>query len=409
MDEERTTSGPDSPGTTPRAPKKAATTAVRKATGRAPAKAAGEPPAKSAQAKNAEPAKKVAKKAVARKVQPAKTAAKQASASKAPARKAEPVPAAPTKAQARNARPAQAEPAKETAAKETAAKAPAKKAPAKKAPANKAAKSTANKAAAKKAAAERAPAPVAGEPAASQPVRQPTPPGAVHDQGATLAVRPRWPELSAWLDALTDLARHPGRPESLERLAALAVAHLGPRAHAWADWLRDTYPTAPPAGIARLAARRAATTGRRLGMFAATGPLGALLPFPATEWARATLVLRIAAAYGHDPSDPRRVPELLHLLELRTSGGPTTLRHAVNRAGWRLGRLLAVRLVVGKGRAAGAVRAAIALADQDEEMERLAHRAMLHYRGNPRPPRQRTPADRTPADQGRFSVSRNSA
>jgi hypothetical protein len=452
MDEERTTSGPDSPGTTPSAPKKTARKAVKKAAGQTPARAAvGPAPSERAVVKRAQPAKTRPAKASAEKAEPAKAqvteakpvkaakaAAKKASAKKAQAKRAEPAKVTPTKAQITTAEAARDAPAKATAQKAPAQKAPAQKAtareaparkapakspakkapaksPAKKAPARKAADSPAKTAAGKRASAPavretpaaetaRGAAPAAREPAAPQPVRAPTQPKAVRDRAAIPPVPPKRPELTAWLDALTDLARHPDRPRSLERLAALAVAHIGPRAQAWTDWLRDTYPTAPPAGMARLAARRATTTGRRLAVLAATGPLGALLPLPAAEWARATLVLRIAAAYGHDPGDPRRVPELLDLLELRTNGGQEALRHAADRAGWRMGRLLAARLVFGRTRAAGAVRALLATADQDEEMERLAHRAMLHYRGSPGPPRQRTAAD-----QGRFSLSRNSA
>jgi hypothetical protein len=74
------------------------------------------------------------------------------------------------------------------------------------------------------------------------------------------------------------------------------VAELGPRAAAWAGWLRRTYPGAPPYGIARLAARQARRHSYALAAVQVSGALAVVLHLPATTWVRATLVLRIATA-----------------------------------------------------------------------------------------------------------------
>ena len=84
----------------------------------------------------------------------------------------------------------------------------------------------------------------------------------------------------------------------------------------WDAWLRATYPDAPAGGIARLATRQAARYGWALTALELGGPVAAPVQLSALAWVRATLALRIAAAYGHDPTDPRRADELLELLQL---------------------------------------------------------------------------------------------
>ena len=75
---------------------------------------------------------------------------------------------------------------------------------------------------------------------------------------------------------------------------------------------------------------------------------------------QAELILHIAAAYGRDPCDPERVPELVALIE---PGGTGALL-----AGRVAGRLLpGAGLLVGLLAAGGA-------------MDRVARRAIAHYR-----------------------------
>ena len=75
---------------------------------------------------------------------------------------------------------------------------------------------------------------------------------------------------------------------------------------------------------------------------------------------RAELVLHVAAAYGRDPRDPARVPELLAVLDLEALAGPTIAR-------------LAGRLLPGAGLVAGVLTDAGAL-------ERTGRRAVAYYR-----------------------------
>jgi hypothetical protein len=234
----------------------------------------------------------------------------------------------------------------------------------------------------------------------------------------------------AWLAAGAEALRQPGLPP--QRIAELAVAEFGPRAAAWAGWLRATYPGAPEHGIVRLAVREAHRVGRVLAAAEAGGPLAAVLGLPAAAWVRVTVVLRIAAAHGHDPADPRRAAELLDLLGLAgpagratspgpdravtspgpdravtspgpdravtspgpdravtspgpagraTSPGPPRTAGFAGVAG-RLGltRLAVRRLVLRRTAAASALRVLVAASEQGERIDRLAHRAARFYR-----------------------------
>lgn len=199
----------------------------------------------------------------------------------------------------------------------------------------------------------------------------------------------------AWAAAIWDAVRHLGQPP--ERLAQLAVTELGPRAAAWVAWLRATYPDAPAGGIARLATRQAARYGWALTALELGGPVAAPVQLSALAWVRATLALRIAAAYGHDPTDPRRADELLELLQLTPAadepsaeaapeGGPQApdpgepLRTVSRRLGaglYLVGRLRPRR----RGNPASrAVRTYLSASEQNDGLDRLAHRAMLRYR-----------------------------
>lgn len=129
-------------------------------------------------------------------------------------------------------------------------------------------------------------------------------------------------------------------------LAEAAVERYGDSAHRYVQWLRDTYPDATPDGLAR-AVQLLPT---RYSVLA--GPVGLLA-------AQARLVLHIAAAYGRDPRDAARVPELLELLTADGLAGPLLAR-------------LSGRLLPGAGLVAGA------LADAGVR-ERTVRRAIAYY------------------------------
>jgi hypothetical protein len=181
------------------------------------------------------------------------------------------------------------------------------------------------------------------------------------------------------------------------------VAELGPRAAAWAVWLRATYPDPSPHGIARLAVRDARRAGWGLAVAEAGGPVAVAVSLAAGAWVRGMLVLRIAAAYGHDPTDPRRARELLELLGLAhpSPARPSPAR-PVGQPARPVGQLarppvgltqvavrlvatrLAVRAVGLRGSlAAAAVRVLIAASDHPDRLSQLADRAARFYRAAP--------------------------
>jgi hypothetical protein len=261
---------------------------------------------------------------------------------KAASKKAEPAvpvkPRRPTKA-AKSAPPAEAEPAKTAPAK---AAEPAKTAPAK-----------------------------AAEPAKTAPAKAAEP---ARIASAALGVPGALP--GAWAEAAWAALREPDVPP--RRLAELAVAELGPRAAAWAGWLRETYRDPPGYGIARLATHQAGRLGNALAAGAVAGPVvGPALRLLGMAWVRATVALRIAAAYGHDPTDPRRIDDLIELLDLSQglSGEPTRLPRWLGPL-----RLLPVGVELGRRPAAGLFVLFAAVGAHTEEVERLAHRAIRRYR-----------------------------
>jgi hypothetical protein len=136
-------------------------------------------------------------------------------------------------------------------------------------------------------------------------------------------------------------------------LAEAAVERFGDSVDRYLRWLQETYPQATPDGLARLATERLT---RHLGYATLTGPAGAVALVPA----QALLVLHIAAAYGRDPRDPQRVPELLALVEPRALAGPL------------LGQV-AGRLLPGAGMVVGLLAGAGTL-------DRTARRAIAFYR-----------------------------
>ena len=294
-----------------------------------------EPPA----ARKATPAKKAAP--AAAKPAPAKKAAPPAARKAAPEPPEDSSPPAPAK---------RATPAKKatTTVSATARTAPAKKTtPAKKAAAEPAA--PARKTAAKKATAKKA-APIKTTPGTKAgPAKKAieTAPAKEAPAATITPVSPAPPVPPSW-------TRIPATPEAVpEWLAHVAVERFGDQADRYVRWLRDTYPNATPDGLARATVERLA---RRSWFTALAGPVGvaALLS------AEAALVLHIAAAYGQDPCDPARVPELLALVEPKAAGAVL------------LGRA-AGRLLPGAGALVGLLAGRGAL-------DRVAHRAIAYYR-----------------------------
>ncbi|HEV7898638.1 MAG TPA: EcsC family protein, partial [Planosporangium sp.] len=92
---------------------------------------------------------------------------------------------------------------------------------------------------------------------------------------------------------------------------------LGQQAEVQVTWLRDTYPAADAARLARMATawsvRQARTQGAVAGLL---GPLAVFAGTAALLRTQARLVLDIAAAYGRDPTDRERAAELLVLLRV---------------------------------------------------------------------------------------------
>jgi hypothetical protein len=179
------------------------------------------------------------------------------------------------------------------------------------------------------------------------------------------------PPPGAWMEAAWEALSQADQPP--HRLAELAVAELGPRAAAWADWLCRTYPGAPADGIVRLATEQARRHGWTLAAVDAGGPLTAALHLPASAGLKAMLVLRIAAAYGHDPADPARAGDLLTLLGYDDESGSKTGPLAA--AWYAVTRLKRRRLTP-----LSALSALSAVSEQRDSLLRLAHRAARHYR-----------------------------
>lgn len=215
---------------------------------------------------------------------------------------------------------------------------------------------------------------------ATNATRAEPPAKAAQPANAVTATAPRLPGAlpGAWAEAAWAALREPDVPP--RRLAELAVAELGPRAAAWAGWLRDTYPDPPGYGIARLATHQAGRLGNALAAGAVAGPVvGPALRLLGMAWVRATVVLRIAAAYGHDPTDPRRVDELIELMDLGhgLSGKPTRLPRWLGPL-----RLLPGGVELGRRPAAGLFVLLAAVGAHTGEIERLAHRAIRRYRSD---------------------------
>ncbi|GIJ79019.1 hypothetical protein SAMN05443287_10721 [Micromonospora phaseoli] len=232
---------------------------------------------------------------------------------------------------------------------------------------------------------------------AAPPIAPPTAPDPVTgDGGADASGRTPESELRMLVARVLD---HPGFAPEL--LALTAVEALGPGAAQWARRLRQAYPEADSAGLARLASRRFV---RQAGIGGATAALAGVFA-PAVEltavlWSQANLVLHLAAAYDRDPAHPDRAAELLVLTQVhpdrasavaalaaaRAADGPGEQPGPrVAEAAWRLaaplaaqaGGWLALRLV---SRLLPGAAALTAAAGDTMAAQRLAARAIALYR-----------------------------
>jgi hypothetical protein len=149
------------------------------------------------------------------------------------------------------------------------------------------------------------------------------------------------------------LLANPGRAPEL--LALTAVQTLGPRAQRWATQTRASYPQATDEAISRLATSqftRGGTVASALGALAGSYAPAALLASSAVT--QAEITLHIAAAYGHDPTDPDRAADLLVLAGIHptvesaraaiTAQTGNTLRQLAGRAATQTGAWALVKL-----------------------------------------------------------------
>jgi hypothetical protein len=350
--------------------------------------------------------------------------------------------ASPIPTQTSTARPrSKAEPAKAARAKATPAKAapPAatKPSPAKAAPAKPpAAKATPDKAAAPKTAAAKAtpaqaPAPAAELAKAASPKKSsrrprtdtpvelippaptgpsttdgpqtiapteepsiPTQPQAANSDRAADLAKPGPADLRR-TDAWAQLIADPGHAPEL--LALAAVQTIGPRAHDWAVRIREQYPTATDAAIARLAAKQFTRFGSLGSVFGTVaGSYAPVALIGAAALTHAELILHIAAAYGLDPADETRAAELLILAKVHSDRADaeaalaTAKQPAYDEGGgitdavWRLGRMAAaqtggwtaVRVVNRVFPGASLLAATLA---SRASADGVAHRALRYY------------------------------
>ena len=152
------------------------------------------------------------------------------------------------------------------------------------------------------------------------------------DDGGRLAV-PR-----ALLDRVrADPVRAP------EHLALAAAEVHGPAAQRWAG----SHAGEPPGELARMAKRRHAQLSRYGGAITGLGGWMTILPdLAGLAWVQSRMVFFIAAAHGHDPTDPMRPAELLMLQELYDD--PRDAREALDGTGRRVATALVTRRLTGR-------------------------------------------------------------
>ena len=151
-----------------------------------------------------------------------------------------------------------------------------------------------------------------------------------------------------------ELLAEPSRTPEI--LALAAVETIGPRAKAWAARARDTYPSASPQALARLAAGRfTRTAGLRGALGAVAGPYAPVALTAAIVVTHAELVLHVAAAFGLDPEDPERARDLLKLAS--PGSGPFVAWAVLRLANRALPGVSLVSAVLGARATAGMVAA----------------------------------------------------
>ncbi|HEV2819562.1 MAG TPA: EcsC family protein [Solirubrobacteraceae bacterium] len=142
-------------------------------------------------------------------------------------------------------------------------------------------------------------------------------------------------------ELLDRLRADPGRaPEHL----ALAAADIhGPAAQRWASSNSGEQPDE----LARMAKRRHASLSRYGGAITGLGGWMTILPdLAGLAWVQSRMVFFIAAAHGHDPTDPMRPAELLVLQELYDD--PRDAREALDGTGRRVATALVTRRLTGR-------------------------------------------------------------
>ncbi len=290
------------------------------------------------------PAKKAARKATsaAKKASPAARKTPPPAESPQPATGEKPAPRAATAKRTASVR--QAVPAQKTS--------PAKKAPTQKiASARKTAEKALPTKPAKATRARKATPPPDTDTPSGTPAEKP--PAADAPTTLTPVISPPAPEVTVpgpdpWW------SRGPAGPADVPHwLAEAAVERFADPADRYLRWLRATYPHATPDGLARAAIER---FRRRPWYAAGAGPAGPVVLLAA----EAELVLHVAAAYGHDPHDRQRVPELVALL---APGG--------------LAGSLAARVV---GRVVPGGRLVLGLLADRAALDQAARRAIAYYR-----------------------------
>jgi hypothetical protein len=116
-----------------------------------------------------------------------------------------------------------------------------------------------------------------------------------------------------------------------EAIALAAGDVHGPAAARWVGDLRARYDISDEA-LAKQAKARHAALARFEGAATGVGGLVTLLPdLVALLWIQSRLVFYVAAAYGHDPTDPMRPAELLVLRNLYAT--PAAARAALDGEG----------------------------------------------------------------------------
>lgn len=130
-----------------------------------------------------------------------------------------------------------------------------------------------------------------------------------------------------------------------EHLALAAAEIHGPAAQRWVS----AHSGQPPDELARMAKRRHASLSRYGGAITGLGGWMTIVPdLAGLAWVQSRLVFFIAAAHGHDPTDPMRPAELLVLQELFDD--PRDARDALEGTGGRVATALVTRRLTGRRR-----------------------------------------------------------